>query len=65
MNLDQIMMLIQDSLIGVKIPSGIKILTLKIKTFQNVVQFQNQADIWNPHGTGHVLKTIWGAAGAP
>ena len=30
-----------------------------------VVGFQNQAHIWNPHGTGHVFKTIWGAAGVP
>ena len=30
-----------------------------------VVQFQNQAHIWSPHGTGHVFKTIWGAAGGP
>ena len=30
-----------------------------------VVQFQNQAHIRNPHGTGQVFKTIWGAAGAP
>ena len=30
-----------------------------------VVRFQNQAHIWNPHGTGHGFKTIWGAAGAP
>ena len=29
------------------------------------VQFQNQAHIWNPRGTGHILKTICGAAGAP
>ena len=26
-----------------------------------VVQFQNQAHIRNPHGTGKVFKTIWGA----
>ena len=30
-----------------------------------VDQFQNQAHIWNPQGTGHVFKPIWGAAGAP
>ena len=30
-----------------------------------VVQLQNQTYILNPHGTGHVYKTIWGAAGAP
>ena len=30
-----------------------------------VVQLQNQAHIWNPRGTGHVFKTIWGAPGAP
>ena len=30
-----------------------------------VVRFQNQAHIWNPHGTGHVFKTIWGALGTP
>ena len=30
-----------------------------------VVQFENQAYIWNPHGTGKVFKIIWGAAGAP
>ena len=30
-----------------------------------VVQFQNQAHIWNPHGKGQDFKTIWGAAGSP
>ena len=30
-----------------------------------VVQFQNQMHIQNPHGTGQVFKTIWGAAGSP
>ena len=29
-----------------------------------VVKFQKQAHILNPHGTGHVFKTIWGAGGA-
>ena len=28
-----------------------------------VVRFKNQAHIWNPCGTGHVFKTIWGALG--
>ena len=27
--------------------------------------FQNQAHIQNPHGTGQVFETDWGAAGAP
>ena len=41
------------------------ILSVRYRNHFPVVQFQNQAHIWNPRGTGHVFKTIWGAAGAP
>ena len=41
------------------------ILSVRYRNHFPVVQFQNQVHIWNPHGTGHVFKTIWGAAGAP
>ena len=44
---------------------GSVILSVRYINHFPVVQFQNQAHIWNPHGTGHVFKTIWGAAGAP
>ena len=40
-------------------------LSVRYRNHFPVVQFQNQAHILNPHGTGHVFKTIWGAAGAP
>ena len=40
------------------------ILSVRYRNHFPVVQFQNQAHIWNPHGMGHVVKTIWGAAGA-
>ena len=40
------------------------ILSVRYRNHFSVVQFQNQAHIWNPQGTGHVFKTIWGAAGA-
>ena len=43
---------------------GCVILFVRYKNNFPVVQFQNQAHIWNPRGTGHVFKTIWGAAGA-
>ena len=39
------------------------ILSVRYRNHFPVVQFQNQAHIWNPHGTGPVFKTIWGAAG--
>ena len=35
------------------------ILSVRYRNHFPVVQFQNQAHIWNPHGTGHVFKTIW------
>ena len=41
------------------------ILSVRYRNHFPVVQFQNQAHIWNPRGTGHVFKTMWGAAGAP
>ena len=41
------------------------ILFVRYRNHFPVVQFQNQAHIWNPHGTGHVFKTIWGAEGTP
>ena len=41
------------------------ILFVRYRNHFPVVQFQNQAHIRNPHGTGQVLKTIWGATGAP
>ena len=28
-------------------------------------QKKNKTHIWNPHETGQVFKTIWGAAGTP
>ena len=44
---------------------GSVILFVRYRNHFTVVQFQNQAHIWNPHGTGQVFKTIWGAIGAP
>ena len=41
------------------------ILSVRYRNHFPVVRFQNQAHIWNPHGTGQVFKTIWGAAGTP
>ena len=41
------------------------ILSVRYRNHFPVVQFQNQAHIWNPHGTGHVCKTIWGTEGTP
>ena len=41
------------------------ILSVRYRNHFPVVQFQNQAYTWNPHGTGQVFKTIWGTAGAP
>ena len=41
------------------------ILSVPYRNHFPVVQFQNQAHIWNPRGTGHVFKTIWGAVGTP
>ena len=41
-----------------------EIVSVRYRNHFPVVRFQNQAHIWNPHGTGHVFKTIWGAAGA-
>ena len=41
------------------------ILFVRYRSHFPVVRFQNQAHIWNPHGTGHVFKTIWGADGTP
>ena len=38
-------------------------LSVRYRNHFPVVRFQNQAHIWNPHETGHVFKTIWGAAG--
>jgi len=35
-------------------------LSVRYRNHFPVVQFQNQAHIWNPHGTGQVFKTIWG-----
>ena len=40
-------------------------LSVRYRNHFPVVQFQNQAHILNPHGTGQVYKTIWGAEGAP
>ena len=40
-------------------------LFVRYRNLLPVVQFQNQAHIRNPHGTGQVFKIIWGAAGAP
>ena len=39
------------------------ILSVRYRNHFPVVQFQNQAHIWNPRGTDHVFKTIWGARG--
>ena len=41
------------------------ILSVRYRNHFPVVQFPNQAYIWNPHGKGQVFKTIWGAEGAP
>ena len=41
------------------------ILSVRYRNHFPVVRFQNRAHIWNPHGTGHVCKTIWGTEGAP
>ena len=41
------------------------ILSVRYRNHFPVVRFQNQAHIWNPHGTGHVFKIIWVAVGAP
>ena len=41
------------------------ILFVGYRNHLTVVQFKNQAHIWNPHGTGQVFKTIWVAACAP
>ena len=41
------------------------ILSVRYRNHFPVVQFQNQAHIWNPRGTGNVFKTIWGAKGTP
>ena len=40
-------------------------LSIRYRNHIPVVKFQNQAHIWNPHGTGQAFKTIWGAEGAP
>ena len=44
---------------------GSVILFVRYRNHFPVVQFQNQAHIRNPHGTGQVIKTIWGVAGTP
>ena len=36
-------------------------LSVRYRNHFPVFQFQNQAHIWNPRGTGHIFKTIWGA----
>ena len=41
------------------------ILSVRYRNHFPDVQFKNQAHIRNPHGTGQIFKTIWGAAGAP
>ena len=41
------------------------ILSVRYRNHFPFVQFQNQAHIWNPRGTGHIFKTIWGAPGTP
>ena len=41
------------------------ILSVRYRNHFPVIQFQNQAHIWNPRGTGHIFKTIWGAPGTP
>ena len=41
------------------------ILFVRYRNHFPVIQFQSQAHIWNPHGTGQVFKTIWSAAGTP
>ena len=35
------------------------ILSVRYRNHFPVVQFQNQAHIWNPRGTGHVFKTFF------
>ena len=37
------------------------ILSVRYRNHFPIVQFQNLAHIWNPHGMGHIFKTIWGA----
>ena len=37
------------------------ILSVRYRNHFPVGQFQNQANIWNPRGAGHVFKTIWGS----
>ena len=39
---------------------GSVILSVRYRNHFPVVQFQNQAHIWNPQGAGHVFKTIRG-----
>ena len=41
------------------------ILFVRCRNHFPVAQFQNQAHIRNPHGTGQVFNTIWSALGAP
>ena len=41
------------------------ILSVRYRNDFPVVQFQNQAHIRNPHGTGQVFKTIWAPQAAP
>ena len=41
------------------------ILSVRYRNHFPVIQFQNQAHIRNPRGTGHIFKTIWGAPGTP
>ena len=41
------------------------ILFVRYRNHFPVVQFQNQAHIRNPHGTGQVFKSIWDAEGSP
>ena len=41
------------------------ILSIRYRNHFPVVQFHNQTHIWNPYGTGQVIKTIWAAAGTP
>ena len=40
-------------------------LFVRYRNYFPVVQFQNQAHLQNPHGTGQVIKTIRGAAVTP
>ena len=42
---------------------GSVVLSVRYRNHFPDIQFQNQAHIQNPHGTGKVLKTIWGAKG--